>query len=143
MIASTDTTAENLARAGFLWHGDYNDEDLPRLVHTDAGTIVALPHTDFADNRVLRQNPRAYFDVYKDTFDYLHAHEPGALINLTIHCQFGGRPLIAAMFADILQYLTGFPDVWFPRHDALARWFRDSGIDKVPYAARFFPELSP
>jgi hypothetical protein len=73
-----------------------------------------------------------------DTFDYLHRHEPGAMINLTVHCQFGGRPLIAAMFAEILGYLSGFPDVWFARHDEMARWFRDTGRETVTYAERFF-----
>lgn len=138
VIASTDDTADLLCEEGFLWHGDYNDADLPGIVRTNHGSIVSLPHTDFADNRVLRQSPQTYFDAYKSTFDYLYREEPNSLINLTIHCQFGGRPLVAAMFDQILGYFQQFPGVWFVRHDELATWFRTLGVDQVGYADRFF-----
>lgn len=140
VLASTDYTAELLAGEGFLWHGDYNDEDLPRVVETPRGSVIGLPHTDFADNRVLRQSPRTYFEAYKDTFDYLYANEPGALINLTLHSHFGGRPLISSVFNQILMYFKQHDGVWYPRHDELAEWFRSTGIQSVPFSRRFFFE---
>jgi len=138
VLASTDRTAELIAAEGFLWYGDYNDIDLPCRVTTKNGAFVALPHTDFADNRVLRQSPRSWYDVQKDTFDYLYRNEPGAYLNVTLHCNFGGRPLIAAMFDKVLGYIRGFPGVWIVRHDELARWVLAAGIDEVSYADRFF-----
>ena len=42
VIASTDTTAELLSGEGFLWHGDYNDEDLPRLIKDAEQEVAAL-----------------------------------------------------------------------------------------------------
>src|SRR3546814_13924294 len=95
------------------------------IVRTGQGSTVALPHTDFADNRVLRLSPRAYFEAYKGTFDYLYAEDPGSLINITIHIQFGGRPLIPSQFAELLKYFKSHHDVWFPPHAYLARWFAD------------------
>ena len=53
--------------------------------------MVAIPHSDFTDNRVLRTSPRNFFQVYKDTFDYLYRTEPNGMINLTFHAHFGGR----------------------------------------------------
>ena len=38
VAAPTEHTAELLAREGFLWHGDYNDTDLPYVVETAKGT---------------------------------------------------------------------------------------------------------
>jgi hypothetical protein len=35
--------------------------------------------------RVLRGNPRDWYDVYKDTFDYLYQNEPTAFLNVTVH----------------------------------------------------------
>jgi len=137
VLASTDHTTRLVCQEGFLWHGDYNEIDLPMIVRTEHGATVALPHTDFADNRVLRQSPDAYFDAYRGTFDYLYTEEPGSLINLTIHCQFGGRPLIAAQFAKILKYFKGHPGVWFPRHDELARWFSSLDLEEVHFQDRF------
>jgi Predicted xylanase/chitin deacetylase len=37
VAAPTEHTAELLAREGFLWHGDYNDTDLPYVVETAKG----------------------------------------------------------------------------------------------------------
>ena len=120
-MTPTEHTARILADEGFLWHGDYHDTDLPYLVKTPAGKIVALPHSDFTDNRVLRGNPRDFLDVYRDTFDYLYRNEPGALLNLTVHAHFGARPPLAAMLHEILAHARGHPDVWFARHDEVAR----------------------
>jgi peptidoglycan/xylan/chitin deacetylase (PgdA/CDA1 family) len=140
VLASTDHTAEFVCQEGFLWHGDYNDIDVPMRVRTEKGTTIALPHTDFADNRVLRQSPEDFVQAYKSTFDYLYNNEPGATINVTVHCQFGGRPLISAAFREVLMYFRSFPDVWFARHDELARWFGSLDIDEVSYASRFYRE---
>lgn len=122
VAAPTPHTAEFLAEEGFLWHGDYNDTDLPYPLKTAKGTLVAIPHSDFTDNRVLRGSPRDFYQVYKDTFDYLYGNETGSMINLTVHAHFGGRPLMSAMLAELLRYMRGFPGVWFARHDEAARW---------------------
>ena len=118
----TSHTATLLAEEKLLWHGDYNDTDHPYLLRTDRGTLVAIPHSDFTDNRTLRSSPRVFYQAYKDTFDFLHGAEQKALINLTFHAHFGGRPLMAAMVAEILKYMKGFSGVWFARHDEIAKW---------------------
>ena len=112
-----------LVREGIRWHADALDASLPRLQPTEAGPIVALPWCDFVDNRVLRASPRDYFDVYKDSFDFLYATEPMGLLHLAVHGHFGGRPLIAAQLARLLDYFSGFGDVWFARHRDLVDWF--------------------
>ena len=111
-----------MAEAGFLWHGDYNDTDLPYVFTTPKGALVAIPHSDFTDNRVLRGSPRDFYNVYKDTFDFLYQHESPSLLNLTVHAHVGGRPMMSAMLSQLLHYMKGFPGVWFARHDQIARW---------------------
>ena len=139
VLASTERTESILAEEGFLWYGDYNHIDLPFVVPVGKSSIVALPHTDFADHRVLRQNPRDWYDVYKDTFDYLYNNEPTSYLNITVHCHFGGRPLVAAHVDKILKYIRGFSDVWIVRHDELAQWVLDNGIQEWSNQDRFFP----
>jgi peptidoglycan/xylan/chitin deacetylase (PgdA/CDA1 family) len=129
VAAPTEHTAGFLAEEGFLWHGDYNDTDLPYKLKTPKGTLVAIPHSDFTDNRVLRGSPRDFFQVYKDTFDFLYRSEATGMINLTVHAHFGGRPLMSAMLAEILRYMKGFPGVWFARHDEIARWILKEGAN--------------
>lgn len=139
VLASTERTEAILANEGFLWYGDYNHIDLPFVVAVGRKRIVALPHTDFADHRVLRQNPRDWFDVYKDTFDYLYNNEPTSYLNITVHCHFGGRPLVAAHVDKILKYIRRFSDVWVVRHDELAQWILDNNIREWSNQDRFFP----
>ena len=119
-MTPTAQTAGFLAADGFTWHGDYHDTDLPYVLTTAHGPIVALPHSDFTDNRVLRASPRAFFDVYEDTSLFLHRNEPGGLLNLTLHAHFGARPPMAAMLVEILEHFATLGDVWYPRHDELA-----------------------
>jgi len=121
VAAPTEHTAEFIAEEGFVWHGDYNDADLPYVLQTSKGPLVAIAHSDFTDNRVLRGSPRDFYQVYKDTFDFLYRGEAPAVINLTVHAHFGGRPMISAMLAEIFRYMTGFSGVWFARHDEIAR----------------------
>jgi peptidoglycan/xylan/chitin deacetylase (PgdA/CDA1 family) len=138
VLAPTAHTEELIAEAGFLWYGDYNHIDLPFCVKTKSGILVAVPHSDFADHRVLRGNPRDWYDVYKETFDYLFANEPTSLLNITMHCHFGGRPLMAAQVAQILKYIRGFPGAWLVRHDELAEWIKANNIAEWTNEQRFF-----
>ncbi|MDP6558636.1 MAG: polysaccharide deacetylase family protein [Candidatus Binatia bacterium] len=131
-------TFDLLVQEGVKWYADALDISLPRQQKTETGSIYAIPWSDFVDNRVLRGNPRHYFDVYRDTFDYLYEHEPMGLLHVAIHSHFGGRPLMAAMFLKVLEYIKGFPDVWFPRHRELIHWMAEQEIDELPYAGRFF-----
>jgi hypothetical protein len=84
-------------------------------------------------------SPRQYYDVYKDAFDYLYHHEPMSLLVLTVHCHFGGRPLMAAVLDQLLEYFSGHADVWFARHGELARWALEQPQAETTYAQRFFP----
>jgi peptidoglycan/xylan/chitin deacetylase (PgdA/CDA1 family) len=137
VLAHTPRTANVLAKEGLLWHGDYNYLDLPCRVYTESGPIVAIPHSDFADNRVLRAAPRDFYQCYKDMFDFLHRDEPNAFINITVHGHFGGRPLISAVLDQLIDYIKGHSSVWFARHDELSRWVNDRRIDDIPYRRRF------
>ena len=134
-----EETVELLVKEGVQWHADALDSSLPRRQVTPSGSIMAFPWSDFADNRVLRSSPRNFFDAYKETFDYLHAHEPMGLIHIGFLSHFGGRPLMSAMLLKVLEYFHGFKDVWFVRHDDLVRWMVERKIEELPYRKRFLP----
>ena len=137
VLANTPRTAGLLAQEKLLWHGDYNYLDLPCRFKTEHGSIVAIPHSDFADNRVLRAAPRDFYQCYKDMFDFLYREEESAFINITVHGHFGGRPLICAVLDQILTYIQGHEGVWFARHDELAHWVNERRIEDIPYYERF------
>ncbi len=137
VLAFTPETVGLLAQAGLAWHADVTYIDLPHRVQTDHGVIAAVPNSDFTDNRVLKANPRDLYEVYTSTFDYLHEHEPMSLLALTLHCQFGGRPMVMAVFDQIMTYISQFPDVWLARHSELGQWALDAEVDEHSYRYRY------
>ena len=140
VVAFTPETAGLLVKNGLIWTTDVTYADLPIKIHTSRGVIAGVPTTDFSDNRVMRASPRDLFDAYKGTFDYLHQNEPMGLLVFTLHCQFGGRPLITAVLQEVLTYMHQFPDVWFARHEELARWALAADVDEHSYQSRFFAD---
>lgn len=133
-----DKTFDLLVKEGIKWYADALDLSLPRKEMTPSGPIVALPWSDFVDNRVLRASPRDYHDVYVDTFEYLHHDEPGSVINIAIHAHFGGRPLLIAQFQKLLRFFASHDGVWFPTHRELVQHFLDQNIEAIEYKSRFF-----
>jgi peptidoglycan/xylan/chitin deacetylase (PgdA/CDA1 family) len=127
-----------LVEAKLTWASDALDTSVPYQLRTRSGEIVIIPWSDFVDNRVLRTGPQIYYDVYRETFDYLNACEPGALLNLGIHGHFGGRPLMAAMFRKTLDYLKSQRDVWFAQHHEVAQWLIEQKVGGMSYRSRFF-----
>jgi peptidoglycan-N-acetylglucosamine deacetylase len=138
VLAWTDYTSEFLAEEGLAWHGDWLDIDLPRVKATKSGPIAYIPASDFTDSRVARSSPMVLWDVYKETFDYLYLREAPAYLSLTLHCHFGGRPLVCAVFDKILKYMAQFPDVWIATHGEIARWTLDENIAAETHARRLF-----
>lgn len=138
VLAWTPETPDFLAQEGVRWWGDAKDIDLPKKIKTKHGEIIAIPVSEFTDNRVLRGSPRDFFDVYKDTFDYLYRHEPMSVLNIILHCQWGGRPPVTAMFRQILKYISEFPDVWFTTPGEIATWFAGQARDEITYSERYF-----
>jgi peptidoglycan/xylan/chitin deacetylase (PgdA/CDA1 family) len=140
VLSWTDHTSDFLAAEGLAWHGDWLDIDLPRVKATKNGPIAYIPASDFTDSRVARASPMVLWEVYKETFDYLYLREAPAYLGLTLHCHFGGRPLVCAVFDKILKYFTQFPGVWFASHGEIARWTLDQGIEADTYARRLLAE---
>ncbi len=141
VMAFTQHTREFLAEAKLLWHGDARDSDLPSVVETSTGPIVHIPGSDFTDNRVLRASPMHLWDVYKQTFDYLYWREPPALLVMSMHCHFGGRPLISAVMEKILRYMAQYPDVWFASYGEIARWVLETQRGADTHARRLIGNL--
>jgi peptidoglycan/xylan/chitin deacetylase (PgdA/CDA1 family) len=137
VLAFTERTVDFLAAEKLTYHADVTYTDLPLTLETSNGKIAAVPNSDFTDNRVLRSSPRDLWDVYKGTFDHLRANEPMSLLVLTLHCHFGGRPMITSVFEEIISYMKQFPDVWFARHEELGKWAL-SQTDSHSYQSRFF-----
>jgi peptidoglycan/xylan/chitin deacetylase (PgdA/CDA1 family) len=138
VVAFTPHTAGFLAEAGLKWHNDVTYVDMPHRIHTPNGVIAGVPKSDFTDNRVLKSSSRGLYEVYTSTFDYLYEHEPMSMLVLTLHCHFGGRPMVTAVFDQIIKYISSHDDVWFCKLEDLGGWALASSQDDHPYSERFF-----
>ena len=138
VVAFTPETAGLLKQAGLSWTCDVTYVDLPIKLQTPYGPIAGVPTTDFSDNRVLRASARDFLDVHRGIFDYLRENESIGLQTLVIHCQFGGRPLIAAVLTELFKYMKKSGDAWFTTHDALAQWALKQDVDEHTFRSRYF-----
>lgn len=134
----SENTMDYLVEAKLAWASDCLDSTVPHRQKTKSGSIAIIPWSDFVDNRVLRTDPGIYFNVYKSTFEYLNAGEPGALLNLGVHTHFGGRPLMSAIFKKTLDYLKTQGDIWFAQHHEVAHLLSDRNLGDLSYRGRFF-----
>lgn len=127
----TDETHELLAAENFKWHADALDSSIPYREHFGSRGIVALPWCDFVDNRVLRASPRDYVEAYDGMIGQARDHDPLGLVNVGMHCHFGGRPLMAPAIEQVISRLTDSDDFWIARHSEVADWFLAHDVDRL------------
>lgn len=109
--------ARLLAEAGYLHHGDCNDDDLPYLEAAGGAEIVAIPLTmdvnDLPSAIRYGNNARAMLEQFGDAFAALRERETRpAMLDVTIHTHVYGRPAGAWVFDEIMQRVKAAPDVW-------------------------------
>ena len=122
-------TSRLLAEAGYLHHGDVNDDDRPYVMNFGDGDkqrIVGLPLTmDINDLPTLiryGQSPRHMLDMFQDTFAaYRERETVPLLLDITAHCHVMGRPSAAWVYDEIMARVLEAPDVWVCTRDEMAR----------------------
>jgi len=68
----------------------------------------------------------------EETFDFLYQHESPGFLALSMHCHFGGRPMISAIFEKLFKYMAQFPEVWFASYGEIARWVIEHKLEPDP-----------
>jgi peptidoglycan/xylan/chitin deacetylase (PgdA/CDA1 family) len=109
--------ARLLAEAGYLHHGDCNDDDLPYLVQEAGAEIVAIPLimdvNDLPSAIRYGNNARAMLEQFQDAFAALRERETKpAMLDVTIHTHVYGRPAGAWVFDEIMREVRAAADVW-------------------------------
>lgn len=109
--------ARLLAEAGYLHHGDCNDDDLPYLEAANGAEIVAIPLimdvNDLPSAIRYGNNARAMLEQFQDAFAALRERETRpAMLDVTIHTHVYGRPAGAWVFDEIMRRVKAAPDVW-------------------------------
>lgn len=132
----SSNTLDLLARYGFRYSSNLMSDFLP---FTHPGTdLVELPVQWITDDapffyfRAGGQRPISsaenVYQVWAEEFQGIYRH--GGLFNLTMHPQLIGRPGRMLMLERMLDFIGGFPDVWFASGREIAGYWREHGQER-------------
>jgi peptidoglycan/xylan/chitin deacetylase (PgdA/CDA1 family) len=124
-VTASPHTAELLAAAGFTWHCDYADRDLPYLHPTPAGPIVAIPFTMEVNDMPLYvrygNEPSVFTSVLRRLLDgWTQPHNPPGCLDVTVHAHVFGRPFGAIELQAALDLVKQRDWAWITTHAELA-----------------------
>jgi peptidoglycan-N-acetylglucosamine deacetylase len=132
----TDSTLGILEEFGFAWDSSLMGRDFepyrPRpltinyeeaSVFGSESEIVEFPVSWYLDDIIALDyipgvleglsSTEVVYQRWKDHFDFARDRVPNGLVTFTVHPQVIGRAHALLMFERLLDYMTGFDDVWF------------------------------
>lgn len=129
--AST-VTSQLLARAGFRWHADMFDADLPYWMRTEGGPLLGMPFTMEVNDMPLYvrygNEPDAFTRTLARIVDGWPAlGSPFACLDITVHAHVFGRPYGAIAFLESLALVQRSPLCWLTSHAELAALYCSAG----------------
>lgn len=118
-------TSRLLAAAGFRWHADSFDSDLPYRIDTQAGPILGMPFTMEVNDMPIYvrygNEPEAFARILERIVaGWPRLGLPFACLDITVHAHVFGRPYGALAFMDALDAARRAEWCWMTNHAALA-----------------------
>lgn len=115
----SENTLRLLAERGIGYVCDWVNDDMPYRMTTEAGEIVAMPHTMELDDRqlmvTLGQNEETYQEQILAAFDLLRregAHHGGRILHLSLTPYVIGQPFRIWALKEVLQTIMASGDLW-------------------------------
>ena len=118
-------TSTLLVQAGFRWHADMFDTDLPYPIATEAGGLLGMPFTMEVNDMPLYvrygNEPEAFTRTLARIIDgWARLGSPAACLDITVHAHVFGRPYGAIALLDSLALVRRSPLCWLTDHASLA-----------------------
>ena len=105
-----------LAEAGYRWHGDVFDSDLPHIHRYGDLRIVAIPFsTDVNDMPFMKYGnpPKLMQKSFEENLAIAQTHDDEtAIIDVTVHAHIFGHPRGSHYFEQIVRQAMKSPAVW-------------------------------
>jgi peptidoglycan/xylan/chitin deacetylase (PgdA/CDA1 family) len=121
---SKPTTPKLLADAGYRWHGDVFDADLPSIQRFAAKKIVAIPLSyDVNDMPSMKYGhpPVAMLDAFNEVTEIARAHtEELRMIDVTCHAHIFGHHRGAHYYEKIIEQTASASDIWIATRAQIA-----------------------
>jgi hypothetical protein len=118
-------TSRLLARAGFRWHADVFDADLPYRIDTPDGSLTGMPFTMEVNDMPLYvrygNEPAAFTQTLGRIVEgWSRLGNPRACLDITVHAHVFGRPYGAIALLDSLALVRRHGHCWLTDHARLA-----------------------
>jgi allantoinase len=134
----TADTVDLLSQAGFEYHADMQDDEVPYFISVNQGPeMVEIPYrmvgnvNDFPLFLRNIQSIKTGVEHLKQTFDayYAEAQRRPLIFNYGTHPFVSGRPDFARVLDEFLQYVHSFDDIWVANYAEIANWWRKGFSD--------------
>jgi peptidoglycan/xylan/chitin deacetylase (PgdA/CDA1 family) len=126
------STIRQLIAAGYTYHSDVLDGDMPYAQVFDTGEIIAIPFTmdvnDLPHAMRFGRSPRQFIENFHDYLAHtLKAPDWPIIIDVTAHCHCYGRPGGAWAYEEIARSVRGRDDIWLTTREAIANYVIATG----------------
>jgi hypothetical protein len=124
-------TSALLAKAGFIWHADMFDSDLPYPLETPAGRLVGMPFTMEVNDMPLYIRYGNEPDAFTRTLERIvsgwpRLGAPFGCLDITVHAHVFGRPYGAIALLDSLDVVRRSRLAWLTDHAELAALYQQA-----------------
>lgn len=126
-LSPTCNTLSILAKEGFEYFCDYQNDDKPYLLEVGGRRMVCIPFgPEMTDYRMIRfgYTPKEFYGMVADGFKVLYeeGRRNGRLLHINVHPHVTGWPYRIEAFKRTLSYMKKHKDVWFARGFEISEW---------------------
>lgn len=122
-------TLEICASLGFQWNGDYCDSDVPYILNVNGKKLISIGYVrpGYTDNDLLPFGLSGALQQLKDEFDahYEESARHPMKFRYAMHNFTGGRPGLAKVFENFLDYVKNHQKVWLCRCTDIAQFWSE------------------
>ncbi|MHA3904960.1 polysaccharide deacetylase family protein [Castellaniella sp. WN] len=123
-------TPDYLAEAGIEYIYDWTLDDLPEKMVTKTGVLFAIPYAielnDVTIFCIARQEPKAYYELLRDTVDVFsrEAKKQPRILTLALHPHIMGYPHRFIHLEKVVNMLQSRADTIFMTADQIGDWYK-------------------
>jgi len=123
-------SAKLLIDAGYKWHSDAMDDDLPYIEKYENGNLMAIPFTmeinDMPHAIRYGNQPEEMVSTFIKTLDWMVKEDSNSsLMNFTAHTHVYGRPAGAVIFDQLIEHTLKRNDIWVATRDEIYTYVSD------------------
>lgn len=137
----SEHTLQLIADAGFTWHSDCFDDDLPYAVDVNGKQLIEVPRStlgdDYAMLGVVTSRPfGSHLDMLStwiDEFDVLYreSRRSARLLSINWHVCMAGRPVVSKVLDRFFEHIKSHKGIWFARGGEVADFWLKERVGRI------------